>query len=87
MVVGDLMLRKVGADHTDMMVECFQGNKIEQLHRVIEKRHIVNPETLLIHMGTNDLRPTRNNCFCNRRIIVFVGYNKKEIPNCTLVLS
>jgi hypothetical protein len=25
MVFGDLMLRNVEAEHTDMMVECFQG--------------------------------------------------------------
>jgi hypothetical protein len=35
MVVGDSMLRSVGAEHEDMMVECFLGNKTEQL--VIEK--------------------------------------------------
>jgi len=27
MVVGDLKLRNVRAEHTDMMVECFQGIK------------------------------------------------------------
>jgi len=37
MVVGDSMLRSVGAEHEDMMVECFPGIKTEQLHRVIEK--------------------------------------------------
>jgi hypothetical protein len=34
-VFGDLMLRNVGAEHTDMLVECFQGIKTAQLHRVI----------------------------------------------------
>jgi hypothetical protein len=56
MVVGDSMLRNVGADHADMMVECFPGIKIEQLHRVTEKRNLGSPETAII----NDLRTTRN---------------------------
>jgi len=35
MVVGDSVLRNVGADHEGMMVECFPGIKTEQLHSVI----------------------------------------------------
>jgi hypothetical protein len=27
---------------------------------VIEKRHRGSPETIIIHMGTNDLKKTRN---------------------------
>ena len=34
MVVGDSIVRNVGADHADMIVECFPGIKIEQLHSV-----------------------------------------------------
>ena len=44
-VVGDSTLRNVGAEYADMMVECFPGNKTEQLHRVIEKRDLGSPET------------------------------------------
>jgi hypothetical protein len=36
-LVGDAVLRNFGAEHADMKVECFQGIKTEQLHRVIEK--------------------------------------------------
>ena len=32
MVVGDSMLRNVGAEHTDMTVKCYQGIKTEHLH-------------------------------------------------------
>jgi hypothetical protein len=49
------MLRNVGAEHTDMMVECFQGIKTEELHRVIEKLDLGSLETVIVHMGTNDL--------------------------------
>jgi len=42
------MLRNFGAEHTDMMVECFQGIKTEYLRRVIVKRHLGSAETLVI---------------------------------------
>ena len=60
MVVGDSVVGKVGAEHSDMMVECFPGIKTEQLHRVIEKRDLGSSETVVIDVGTNDLRTTGN---------------------------
>jgi hypothetical protein len=60
MVVGDSILRNVGAEHPDMTMECFPGIRTKQLHRVIEKRDLGSPETVIIHVGTNDLRTTRN---------------------------
>jgi len=39
------------------------GIGIEQLHRVMENRDLGSPETVVIHVGTNDLRRTGNlNC-------------------------
>ena len=52
MVVSDSMLSNVEAEHADMMVECFPGIKTEHLHRVIEKRDLGSPETVIIHVGT-----------------------------------
>jgi hypothetical protein len=60
MVVGDSVVRCVGAEHTEMMVECFPGIKTEQLHKVIDQRDLGSPETVIIHVGTNDLRTTKN---------------------------
>ena len=37
MVVDDSIVRNVGAEHADMMVECFPGIKTEQLHRVMNE--------------------------------------------------
>jgi hypothetical protein len=54
---------------------------------VIEKRHLDNPETVIIHMGTNDLRTKRNIDFVLGRSICVGGYGKKEVRNCRLVLS
>ena len=55
MLVGDLTFIIVAAEHRDMMVECFQGIKTEQLQRVIETKHLGSLETVIIDMGTNDL--------------------------------
>ena len=60
MVVGDSILRNVGEEHADVKVECFPGIKTEKLHRVMEKSDVGSPETVIIHMGTNDLRTKRN---------------------------
>ena len=60
MVVGDLRSCNDLAENTDVMVECLQGIKTEQLRRVIEKSHLGSPETVIINMGENDLRRTRN---------------------------
>jgi hypothetical protein len=68
MVVGDSILRNVGAEHVDMMVECFPGIRTEQPHRVIEKRELGSPETVI-----NEKFRLRN----GRSICVGV-YGKKE---------
>jgi hypothetical protein len=60
MAVGDSIVRNVGAEHADMKVECFPGIKTEQLHRMIERRDLVSADTVIIHVGTIDLRTTRN---------------------------
>jgi hypothetical protein len=39
-----------------MKVESFPGIRTEQLQRVIEKRDLGSPNSVVIHVGTNDLR-------------------------------
>jgi len=39
-----------------MTVECFLGIRTEQMHRVMENRELRNPDTVVIHVGTNELR-------------------------------
>jgi hypothetical protein len=86
-VVGDSMLRNVGAEHTDMMVECFPGIRTEQLHRVIEKRDLGSPETVIIHVGTHDLRAMKNLEFLMGEVYALVSTAKGKLLNCRLVLS
>ena len=46
MVVSNSMLRNTGAEHADMIVECFPGIKTEQLYIVIEKKDLGSPLTV-----------------------------------------
>ena len=87
MVVGDSVLRNDGAERADMMVECFPGVKTEQLHRVIERRDVGSPETVIILVGTDDLRTTRNFDFVMGEVNALVATAKMKLPNCRLVLS
>jgi len=55
MVIGHLMLRNAGAEHAEVNLECFPGNKTEQLHRAMEEKELGNPVTVIIHVGANDM--------------------------------
>ena len=70
-----------------MKVVCFPGIKSEQLHRVMEKRDLVSPETVIIHVGTNDLKTKRNLDFVMGEVYGLVSTAKKKLPNYRLVLS
>jgi len=86
LVVGDSIVRNVGAERADMKVECFPGIKTEQLYRVMEKRDLVSPDMVIIQVGTNVLR-TRNLDFAMGNVYALVSTAKKKLPNCRLVLS
>lgn len=86
-VIGDSVLRNVGAEHADMKVECFPGINTEQLNRVMERRDMGSPETAIIHVGTNDLRKTRDLDVVMGDVYELVTTAKKKFPNCRLVLS
>ena len=59
-VVGDSMIRNVGADQEEISVECFPGIKTDQLHKVMENTDLGGPEIIIVHVGTNDLKSTTN---------------------------
>jgi hypothetical protein len=76
-VFGNSMLRNVGAEHTDMMVEYFPGIKTEQLE---ERRDLGSPETVIIHVGTNDVRITRNFNFVIGEVYALVATENRKLP-------
>jgi hypothetical protein len=84
MVVGSLMLGNVCAEHSDMVVECFQGIENQQLHRVIENSALNVPETLLIHAGTNDMRTTVNLNFLLGKTYDLVATAKRKFRTADL---
>ena len=53
---------------------------------MIKKGHLASPETVIIHMGTNDLRSTTNLDFLGGELFALLA-TKEVIPNCRLVLS
>jgi len=60
LLLGDSIIWNVGTERSDTKVECFPGIRTEQLHRVIENRDLGNPDTVVIHVGTSDLRQAGN---------------------------
>ena len=56
LVLGDSIIRNVGTECSDMKFECFPGIRTDQLQRVIERRELGSPDSVVIHVGTNDLR-------------------------------
>ena len=63
------------------------GKTTEQLRRVLERTDLASAETLIIHVGTNDIRSTRILDFIMGEGYELVSTTKKKLPNCRLVLS
>ena len=72
---------------TDMKVECFPGIRTEQLHRVTENRDLGNPDTVVIHVGTKDLRRTGNLDYVMGDVYDFVNTAKTKFSTSRVVLS
>ena len=45
---------------SNMRVECFPEIRTDQLRRVMENRDLGYSDTVVIHVGTNDVRRSRN---------------------------
>jgi hypothetical protein len=58
LVLGDSIVQNVESEH--VRVQCFPGIRTEKLQSVMENRDLGRPETVVIQVGTNDLRRTAN---------------------------
>jgi len=58
-VLGDSIVRNVKAEKPNMRVECFPGIRTDQLRRVMENKNLGYSDTVVIHVGTNDVRKSR----------------------------
>ena len=87
LVLGDSIIRNVGTECPDMKVKCFPGIRTEQLHRVIERRELGSPDSVVIHVGTNDLRRNGNLDYVMGDVYDLVNTAKTKFSESRMVLS
>lgn len=86
LVMGDSTEQNVGKEYSNTTVESFLGIRTEQLHRVMENRELGKPDTVVIHVGTNNLQST-NLDYVMGKVYSLVATAKSKFPHCRLVLS
>lgn len=87
LVLGDSVIQNVGTEHRNMVVECFPGIRTDQLHIVVVNRGLGNPDTVVIHVGTNGLRRAVNLDYVMVEVYMLVNMAKSKLPKSRLVLS
>ena len=70
-----------------MRVECFPGTRADQLRRVIENRDFGLSDAVVIHVGTNDIRRSRNFDYVMGEVYDLENTAKAKFPISRLVLS
>jgi hypothetical protein len=79
LLLGDSIVRNVESGH--VRVQCFPGIRTEQLQRVIDNRDPRSPVTVVIHVGTDDLRRTANLDYVMGDVYAPVNKAKLSFPN------
>ena len=92
LVMGDSIVRNVGAGKADMRVECFPGIRSDQLRRVVEnrateRRDLGNPDAVVIHVGTNDIKRSRNLDYVMGDIYDLINTTKSKFSSSRVILS
>jgi len=87
LVLGDSIVRNVGAEKPNMRVECFPGIRTDQLRRVMENRDLGCSDTVVIHVGTNDVRRSRNLDYIVGEVHDVVNTAKAIFPVSRIVLN
>jgi hypothetical protein len=87
LVFGDSIIRNVESEH--LRVQFFPGIRTEQLQlqRVMENRDPGIPDTVVIHVVTNDLRRTANLDYVVGDVYALVNKAKAKFATSRLVLS
>ena len=86
-MLGASIVRNVGNECSDVKVDCFTGITTEQLLRVIKNRDLGNPDTVVIHGGTNDLRRNGNLDYVTGDVYFLVNTAKTKFSTSRVVLS
>jgi hypothetical protein len=79
LAVGDSIIRNVGTVQNNMVVECFPGIRTVQLQRVLENRDLGSPDTVVIHVGKNDLKRSVNLDYVMGEVYSLVNNNNNNI--------
>jgi lysophospholipase L1-like esterase len=86
-VLSDSIVRNVGAANVNMMVEWFPGIRAGQMHRVMENSDFEFSDSVVIHVGTNDVRRSRNLDYVMGEVYDLMNTVKAMFPGFRLVLS
>jgi hypothetical protein len=86
-VLGDSIVKKVGAEKSNMTVECFPGIRPDQLRMVMENRDLGCSDAVVIHVCTNDVRRSRKLDYIIGEVYGLVNTAKAKFPGSRLVLS
>jgi len=87
LVLADSIVWNFGTENSYLRVECFPGIRTARMHTVMVNRTLGNPDTILIHVGTNDLRRTSNLNYVMGEVYSLMATNKFKFLHCRLVLS
>jgi hypothetical protein len=87
LVLGDSIVRNGGAEKPNMRVESFPGIRADQTRRVMENRNLGYSDTAIIHVGTNDVRRSRNLDYIMGEVYDLVHTAKAKFLGSSLVLS
>jgi hypothetical protein len=68
-------------------VQCLPGIRTKYLQRVMKSRDLGSPDTVVIHVGTNDLRRTANLDYVMGDVYALMNKAKTKFPQSKLVLS
>ena len=70
-----------------MRVECSSGIRADQLRRVMENRNLGYSDTVVIHVGSNDVTRSRNLDYVMEEVYDLVNTAKAKFPGSSLVLN
>ena len=87
LVLGDSIIRNCGAEKPNKRVECFPGIRADQLRRVMPNRDFGHSDAVVIRVGTNDVRRSRNFDCILGEVYDLVNTAKAKFPGSRLVLS
>jgi len=87
LVLGDSLVRNVGADKSDMRVECFPGIRAVQLRRVIQNRDLGCADAVVILVGTNDVRSSRKLDYVMGEVYDLVHTARSKFQSSRLIVS